>query len=366
VLFIKPEGSTLTEQQAMSLDDEFFRFRPLAYFSARIAALLTAHESSVRPSDSGLAEFRGVLGLDGEANLLEFDDTERRLQVAADAVGLRHHVAETLIRFLHALTASEPKPGDARCIWLQIADGPNSTHQMVRDVLAAFDRDNETFSRLFWPLETTASEEVFAAGQIAQDWLNHAIRLLRNDELSSQAANNKLKHGLAVSARGDRRVEFILAPIADPTRIPVSAFGPGKSVPIIDKPELTYLGRPFGQPPRGVEATSLQVSVPHVLAEAWLMAIPYAAFFHVAARGHFEGDASAEYAPFPRLPLGPTPSQLLRNLVLGTRETITLPPNPETAPRPSGFFTHEIFQGVTLDFEHAMTGTVVADEETAT
>jgi len=358
VLFIKPEGSALSANQAKALDDEFFRFRPLAYFNARIAALLTAHEVTVRPSGAGLAPFRTVLGLSPEVDPLEFDDTERHLQVAADAVGLRHHAAETLLRFLHYLTASQPTEGDAPCAWLQIADGPKSIHNVVRDVVKSFKERDDLFASLFWPPETTDSEEVHAAGSIALDWINHAIYLLKSDELSAQVANNRMKHGLAISARNDLRVELITEPIPEGGEIPLSAFGQGKSIPIVDKPELTYLARPYGKPARGVEATSLQVSVPHVLAETWLMAVPYAAFFHIAARRHF-AEVTDDFAPFPTLPVGPTPAQLRRGLVLGTRMTITTPPDPTTQPRPSGFFTSEFFQTVTFDFDGVRTATVV-------
>jgi len=358
MLFIKPEGAALTARQANALDDEFFRFRPLAYFNARIAALLAAYESTARPSDEGLSSFRKLLGLSPDVDPLEFDDTDRRLQVAADALALRHHVAETLLRFLHFRAVSKPSQDDAECAWLQIAEGPQSIHALVRDVLAAFKADEGLFVRLFWPPEVADSDEVHAAGGIALDWVNHAIYLLKNDELSAQVANNRMKHGLAVSARGDRRVEFIVAPVPDPENIPVSVFGPGKSLPIEDKPALTYLARPYGKPARGVEATSLQVGVPHVLAEAWLMAVPYAAFFHVAARRHF-GGSTEDLAPFPTFPLGPSPQQLRRGLVLGTRVTITTPPDPAVSPRPSGFFTSEFFQSFTIDFDGMRTGTVV-------
>jgi 4-hydroxyphenylpyruvate dioxygenase-like putative hemolysin len=67
--------------------------------------------------------------------------------------------------------------------------------------------------------------------ETAVAWVNHAFALLTDDELSINAAHNKLKHGLAVSARGDVRIEFTTTPPNPDGTIPLSAFGDGKSVP---------------------------------------------------------------------------------------------------------------------------------------
>ena len=107
--------------------------------------------------------------------------------------------------------------------------------------------------------------------------MNHACALLTDNELSVNAAHNKVKHGLAVSARGDVRIELLTTPPNDLGEIPVSAFGEGNSVPIFDRPMLTYLSRPHGTPKQGLEAISLRVEVLVVLAETWMIANVYSA-----------------------------------------------------------------------------------------
>ena len=110
------------------------------------------------------------------------------------------------------------------------------------------------------------------AAETAVAWANHAVWLLTSDELSINAAHNKLKHGLATSARGDVRIELITTPPNEDGTIPTSAFGEGKSIPLFDRPMLTYLSRPPKELRQGLEAVSLRVDLPVVLTETWMMA----------------------------------------------------------------------------------------------
>lgn len=361
LLPIRATGTTLTVEQAKILDDEFFLSKPLAHFSARIATLLEAHRSGQYPTPEGETEFFKALGLTETDQLLSFSEQERRVQVAIDGLALRHQAAEALTRFIYALAVSEPRNGDARCVWLAVADSPTQMIDVVEANKAALQANQRTFLDLFLPPGTVVDATPLEAANTAIAWLNHAVSLLTGDELSVNAANNKVKHGLAVSARGDVRVEFITsAPDAD-GNIPLSAFGEGKSVPIFDRPMLTYLSRPHTRPKQGWEAISLRVDLPVVLAEAWMMANVYAALFHVAARKHYGDLIPDGVAPYPTLVVGRLPEHVIGGRPLGFRSAVTLPPDGTTPPRRAGIFFHGSFLPIEVDFDNKIQGRVVAD-----
>ena len=284
-LDLRAQGPHLTCEQAKLLDDEYFLSTPLAHFPARITMLLEANrhrDSRVDPENA--SEFYDALGLTDPDGLLEFSDRERGTQVAIDALALRHQAAEALARFTYATAVSKPKPGDAPCTWLAVAESPTRLIEVVKANAEAINSDSFTFLSLLFPAGTRIEGDALIAAETAQAWTNHAIQLLTDKELSINAAHNKLKHGIAISTRDDVRIEFTIhRPNTDGT-IPLSAFGEGKSVPIFDRPILTYLSRPVGKPKFGVESISLRVDVPVVLAETWMIANVYAAMFHIAAR----------------------------------------------------------------------------------
>lgn len=275
---------------------------------------------------------------------------------------MRHHTAEGLLRFLYALVGAHPKPGDADCAWLAIADSPIRLIDVVEKVSAAFAADDNLFVRVFFPKNFVIGDGLATAGQVALDWVNHAIYLVTNNELAVNAANNKVKHGLATSARDDVRVEMIIAPSGDLSEIPVSAFGDGKSIPIFDRPMLSILSRAKGAKHLGLEVTSLRVDVASVLAETWMFSVVYGALFHVAARKHFDTNDSAKIAPYPRLPLGPTPEQLLTGQVAGYRGAVTTPAD-GSDPRSNGVFFGRAFMPLAIDFENVTSGVIVDDGE---
>lgn len=355
MLPIKPEGPNLTAAQAKTLDDEFFAARPLAYFAARITALLDASDAAGTPRAGTHDSFLAALGLPKTTTeLLDHTESDRELQVAIDALAVRHHVAEALVRLLHATATA-----NATSIWAAIADGPSTLH-IATDALAKELREDQTlFSRAFVPEETPASAELEGAFDIAWKWVLHAIRLLTDNELTVNAAHNKLKHGLAVRARSDVRIELLPGIGPDEIgNIPVSAFQDGRSIPLFDRPMLTYLARPFAKPRQGLELTSLRIEVPIVLAETWMMAVVYGAVFHVAARRHF-GERTEEIAPYPPLHTGPSPEQVNGGRVRGYRGVVTLPPDKTTEPRQSGVFFADSFLPMTIDFDNIIHGTVV-------
>jgi hypothetical protein len=356
VLPIIPEGPHLTAKQAKILDDEFFLSDPHSYFTSRIAALLSDASS---PPPETVAEFRGKLGLPEDAAVFTFDERSRGIQVAIDAVALRHHAAEGLIRFIYGQVAAQPARGDAPCTWLAVADSPMKMVDVIAKIGEAVTADEGLFAKLFAPAGVTMDLPLQLAGQTAAAWVTHAIELVTNNELAVNAANNKVKHGLAVSARDDVRIELITAPVEDLSAIPVSAFGEGKSVPIFDRPMLTILSRAKGAKHLGLELTSLRVDVPTVLAETWMMSVAYAALFHVAARNHFDGNETATFAPYPTLPVGPTPDQVLGGQVGGYRGVVTTPSDGITPPRSDGIFIHHQFVPMRPDFENVTSGVIV-------
>ena len=361
-LGIHPEGVALTPSQAKLLDDEFFLADPLGHFTGRIEMLLS--EEVTKPTKETNPEFFAALGLKGVDALPPSAASRRDVQVAVDALILRDQCAEALERFLYALTAAEPKRGDAASTWLAIAESPIKLTDVAAATKQAFDADQELLLSLLYPTGTEITEDASAAASTALAWINHATHLLLYDELSINGAYNKLKHGIAVTTRDDVRVELITTPPDEDGSVPLSAFGEGRSIPIFDRPLLTYLARPRTepkQPKQGLEAVSLRVDVPTVLAETWMMANTYAALFRVAALKHFGANLPAGVAPPPVRVVGRTPERVLHNKPLGYRTPVTLPPDGTTAPRPSGVFFHDAFMPMHVDFDSRRPGRVVSD-----
>ncbi|KYJ97535.1 hypothetical protein AUV07_15010 [Microbacterium sp. CH1] len=351
-------GPSLTSDQARMLDDEFFHSNPLGHFSSKIANLLEAESTSSHPTAESHSEFFDALGVTESEFLIDFDEQERRVQTAIEALALRHQAAEALTRFTYAVAASTPNGRDARCVWLAIADSPTRMIDVLHGNVDALNAEGR-FLELFFPPGAVIDQTAIRAADTAIAWLNHAAFLLSDNELSVNAANNKVKHGLAVSARGDVRIEFVTTPPDADGNIPASAFGEGKSVPLFDRAMLTYLCRPHGTPRQGVEAVSLRVDLPIVLAEAWMMANIYAALFASAARRHFGNDLPDGIAEYPRLVVDRLPEHVIGGRVLGFRSPVTTPPDGDTPHRPIGIFFHRRFVPVNVDFENRFTGRVI-------
>ena len=201
--------------------------------------------------------------------------------------------------------------------------------------------------------------ELGRAFDVAWAWFLHSIHLLTSNELTVNAAHNKLRHGLAVRARDDVRIELMVGakPDAD-GNLPSSAFQNGNSIPIFDRPMVTCLARPHGRPALGLEVSSLRIEIPLVLAETWMISVVYAALFNVAAKRHF-GDRQVDVAPYPTLPTGPTPEALLGNTPLGYRGIVTFPPDPSTPAREAGIFFPGTFVPMTIDFSSVTKVTIV-------
>ncbi|MPV49231.1 hypothetical protein GCG21_04275 [Pseudactinotalea sp. HY160] len=356
---IQAQATTLEPELAKILDDELFLSNPLGHFSARITMLLEASRSDYQASPEVEAEFFRSLGLEGADAVLHFDVKHRRVQVAVDALSLRHQAAEALTRFIYARVAATPRSGDAASIWLAIADSPTPMIKVIERNKEAFDADQHRFLQLIFPPGTVVEGTAIGAAETGLEWANHAVWLLMNDELSINSAHNKLKHGLAASARGDVRIEFITTPPNEDGTIPVSAFGEGKPMPLFDRPMLTYLSRPPRELRQGLEAVSLRVDLSAVLAETWMLATVYAAMFHIAACEHYGESLPEGVAPYPTLVVGHLPEHVIGGQPLGYRSAVTLPPDGTTRPRPSGVFFYKRFWPMMIDFESKTSGIVV-------
>ncbi|MDR6907790.1 hypothetical protein J2X63_003498 [Agromyces sp. 3263] len=321
-------------------------------------SLLESHESGGAPSHA-TSEFFEALGLSPTSALVTVsDENDRKLQVAINSFSVRHHAAEALARLLLAVTT----PRDATApfsTWAAIADGPTALHAVATDLRARLSADEHLISRAFFMPGAEGSEQTRTVLQTAWVWVRRALFLLTDNDLTVNAADNKVKHGLAVSTRNDVRVDFIQAAELDENGgLPLSALE--DSTPIFDRPSLAYLARAYPPQAQGLEVSSLLIDPPRVLAEAWMMAVVHAAVFHVAAQQHF-GDSEAKIAPCPALHLRPTPDDLLADRVHGYRGVLTTPLGDSVVPRDSGLFIGGAFIPITIDFDGVMSTTIVED-----
>lgn len=356
-----PTGPDLTRTQARELDDAFFLANPLAQFSSKISLLLDAHDAL---SMTGVAEnpdFNRILGFRPSPPALAFGRDDREHQLTLDAISVRHQAAEALARFAYAIAAEKPDKHQSTSIWQTIAMSPNSIQEVLLANKAALESIPNIFAEYYFPPDWVMTEERIAGGNNAVAWLNHASQIMSSENLSTQAANNKIKHGMAVSVRNDLRVEILLnAPRADGT-IPLSNLGPGKSLPLFDRPALTYLNRPSGTPKRGWEAVSLRVDIPTVLAETWMIAHVYASMFHVAAIKHFGQKIPDSLAPYPPLVLNRRPEHVVGARPIGYRSPLTNPPDGSFLPRPGGLIFMNSFIGLTVNPGSKTEGKIVDD-----
>jgi hypothetical protein len=362
MLRIKADGPDLTPTQAKVLDDEFFLARPHEYFSARISSLLRSPNEPVVPNSEEAREFNRLLGVDNVANVLDHSPTERDLQVAIDCVTVRHHAAESLVRFLHALLVSSHRGGDAACVWVALTDGPNGLHQVVTELQTAIAADERALQRVLFQSEGPLAEQDVRPFQVAVGWIYRAMELLTDNELTINAAHNKMKHGLAVRARGDERIELVMGELPDTSgTIPIGTFGPGRSWVVMDRPMVTYLARAYPPWHHGLEATALRVDPSATLAETSMLSWVYASAFGVAATKHF-GAQVGEFAPVPPSRSGPTPDELVESMGLvasGMRTAVTTSDHPDATARPSGVFFPGVFKPMEIDFDSERSATVV-------
>lgn len=367
-MYPPPVGQDLTQEQAKELDDTFLASNPFQYFSSRIASLLTWHDSApvsdaplpVPAPDSIRAEFNQYLqrpAADGP-----FNDIDVHAQVAADALAVRHHAAEALVRLACARLA--PTRAGVPCLWAEIATGPTQIAEVI-DRLNATLREADPGERMLQALvesgqlETArSSPEILDACNVFIEWLDHAAMLLSPAEIDLQAGHNKVKHGLAVRARSDMRLTFLTTPPNADGSVPLSAFTGPDAIDIFDQPVLELLSRgpKVDGHRQGLEITQLRLKPSALLAEAYMLAMAHGSLFHVAAVEHFAGrDNLREHQvppPSPGYPVGgPRPENIDAHAPLGMRYPLTTPAGGGQVARKAGIGFRDRFQ--TLDIDHA-------------
>ena len=367
-MYLPPTGQHLTAEQARELDDTFLASDPFQYFRSRIASLLVWHESApvgetplpeAQPG-SIRAEFNGYLqrpATDGP-----FKELDVRAQIAADALAVRHHAAEALVRLACAVLAPLPS-ADAPCLWSEIATGPTQTQDVIarlNEASKAPDASERMLRALVEPGNLAAARtnpDIVNACNVLIEWLGYATRLLTPADIDLQAGHNKVKHGLAVRARSDLRVTFVLTGPTDEDTIPVSALNGPDALDIFDQPvvELLARGPKIDGHRQGLEVTQLRLKPSALLADAYMLALAHGMMFRVAAVQHFAGrDDLRDHHVAPAAPNypvnGPKPKHIDAASPLGMRFAITFPPGGGPVKRETGIGFREYFQTLHIDY----------------
>ena len=376
-MYPPPTGPDLTAQQAQELDDTFLASDPFQYFCSRIGALLTWLESApvldkpTKEAKPGTirAEFNRYLqrpAADGP-----FKELDVHAQVAADALALRHHAAEALLRLACARLAPIPNPGSP-CLWAQMALGADR----ISDVIGRLNADakhadagERAFRALVAPAEREShrsNPDIVDACNVFLARVGYAIELLSPAEIDLQVGHNKVKHGLAVRARSDMRVTLMGTPLNEDGTVPLSALTGPNAIDVFDQPMLEFLARgPKVHGHRqGLEVTQLRLKPSALLADAYMLAMAHAALFHVAAAEHFADrtDLREHQVPpaFPGFPVGgPLPEHVDSQAPLGMRFPLTTPAGGGPALRETGLGFRDRFQVLHIDVTNRRSGYVV-------
>lgn len=358
LMYPPPNGVFETDDQAEELDDTFLSSDPLGYFTSRIAML---HHWASNGSVSGMKESEvgasGVVAGRPEViaviRAIAEDKDPPRLpnlvvsaQVAVDALVVRHHLAEAVLRLFVACvehTRTE-EGGPPMSVWARLTDDRLHNADLVdraQDLLTSLVPD-KFFPYVLPPTlnlqDPRAQEYGRETVQTYGSWLFHAMDLLKAGELDTNAAHNKVKHGLAARGRADYRLSFSLGgPNAD-GNMEAQVLNGKDTFDIFTKPVLEFLARPpkekgKGKGREGLEVTQLQLDYRRILTDAIMFALVHGALFHVAAHRHFAGrelPTGASIAPHPGL-MGDAPMPNHGGWQVGMRFPITLPEHGGTA-----------------------------------
>lgn len=343
VFFPTPTSTSLDPQSVTELDDALFSSDPYAYFCARIESIASDPAPDAYETEVGRAVC-AALGRPAE-HMPRPPRQSADLQRAMDAISLRHHVAETLVRtWLAVLETHSLQPG-ITSVWATLSEQPTQIAEVLKRIGENPGNGNpQVHLKLVAPPEhhdLARSEEASYARalEVLGTWLGHAEFLLTRNDIHLAASANKVKHGLAVRARDDLRLDFIAAERVhgDVSALPKSVLE--DSVPIIDRPSVLYLARPprRGNGKEALELTCLRLDTPTILAEAFMLATTHGAIFHTAALRHeqYRG-VEIGIPPYPTLPTGPTNDKLVGNAVTGLRAPVTRRPDGQPSDRRPG------------------------------
>jgi hypothetical protein len=375
-----PPGESLAEATIQELDDQFFTSDPFAYIRSRIVSLLAA---TPRPPSSPISdEFHRLLG-PSAIHYAEVDDRVASLQLAVDAFALRHQVAETLLRFLHAVLHHQP----GESMWVKLTDTPTSTRDVFEQnhaTVTAEGADPETILRsvllasghapdagLLEPGSATnsdtRSDEEVVSGALGLHvaWINYAVAIFEQENPDLDAAHNKFKHGMGLRPQDDVLSAFTLTPPNPDGTVPLDALTGDTAVNLFDGITTEFLARPRGRQrrKRGLEVTQIAMMPAPTLVEAAAMAHTLALLFHAAAAGHFADHAPHEGRSIPVHPGllvdGPVPGTLRPLRPFAMRFPLTTPLRDPNYPMALLYWTNGHVN--TMTFGERMTGLVVDD-----
>lgn len=244
-----PTGAVPNAGQVVELDDAFFTTDPLGYFTARTESLL-AFADGARPIFEAGVSARYAAALRRErAEIPAASDEARELQVAIDAMSLRQHAAEAVVRLWAAVLQTRDATPATVSVWDALTNGRQSIHSILRDDVATagpLGPEESLALVLPAPLITAFphSANLQRAVEVLARWLEHAERLLLRDDIHLGAANNKVKHGLAVRARADSPMHFLGTPPPTSLDFGMPASRARDSIPLFTAPSVEYLARP--------------------------------------------------------------------------------------------------------------------------
>ena len=355
-MYPPPNGPELTPDECRALDDTYFSSDPTSYFRSKVDSLLDWIDqpvaSTAAPSDYR-RRFMEILGPAAESRYPTSEE-QRKRQVAIDAIQLRHHTAEALLRLIHARLACRANT-ETTSLWMALIRTPTTLHTLVQDLMVSFKEPDffPVLAGLMIPLPygSKLDRDSIEAVLNARHWIARAIHLVSSGQLDLNAANNKIKHGITARPEDKMRVTLMTQPPNDDGSVRLSALTGDTSFELIDTIALEYISRPPkapGSEPLGYERTLLRADAPAVLAEAWILALIHGAIFHTAAYRHHGDETPPDVAQHPGLPLAPRPEQVRGHHVVGLRFPVTTSASGQVH-RPAGMLlTDGTFQSLAM------------------
>lgn len=364
-MYAPAKGPELNADECRALDDDFFTSDPTSYFRSKIDALLNWVDQEGSDNQEISADRRRFQEILGAAASARHPTTaeQRRLHVAVDAIQLRHHAAEALLRLIHARLTCRASSQPCS-LWMSLIQTPTQLHILV-EKLRPHVESEDFFSILASqimpvPNGTKLDHDAVAAVQHALRWIARASEIVSTGHIDLNAANNKIKHGITARPEDQLRVTMTTEAPDQDGNIPLSALTSQSAMDIFDTTVLEYITRPpsqKGQERYGFERSLLRVDVPVVLAETWMLALLHGAVFHTCAYRHHGEQVTPTMAEHPGLATGPSPEQVLGEHVVGMRFPVTTTSGGHV-PRPAGLLLSD-GTFVTLTFGAGREGIIV-------
>lgn len=352
-----PTSNVITPDLATELDDRFFTGDPIGHFRVRLAALTSPGlpQELCGPLADRVHELLGP----ASALLTNVDPRVVQMQVAIEAVAVRHQIAEALLRLLHAILHS---PGSAdTSLWVALTDTPTQIRHVIEQNREKLGESAEGAYRrladLLLPEDAgrdADSADLDESQEIHVAWVNFAIALMlqRNPDLNG--VHNKFKHGLAVRAQDDLLLAVSkAAPTSDGT-IEADALNGPSTARLLDGVTFELLARQPGRrrQAQGLELTQMRTDPAATIAEAGALMLTHALLFHQAAARHFADrpvPRGRQAPPFPgRLVGGPRPGESRAHRPFALRFPLSLPVAAGGSAKPQLFWTDGTWQELTF------------------